>query len=249
MPVHTLANRGFRYIEGVHQYSAGVAAEPGYQIERFRLATPVPLAEGFRIIEATLAGLDLSLEALCAIELRSPAPFTETGFVAFNRDYAAQLQAWGLFDGERNPIARTNVCPQHNPPSVPSLAAFSFTVTSTRERGGFIVAGSGEVPEGHANYRDHIVRLGDTSPDAMRDKVAHVVATMESRLDALGYGWADATSTQVYTVHPVGMTQVGELADHVGGNGGLCWHVSLPPVVDIEFEMDVRGAIVECVGE
>lgn len=248
MTVHTLADRGFRYIEGVHQYSAGVAAEPGRQIERLRFATPLPLAEGFAAIETTLACLGLPIAALCAIELRSPAPFTEEGFVAFNRDYATQLQAWNLFDGQRNPIARTNVCPLHNPPSVPSLAAFSYITPSTRERGGFIVAGSGETPEGHANYRDHIVRLGDTSPEAMREKVAYVVATMESRLHALGYDWDSATSTQVYTVHETGITAIGDLANRIGGQGGLTWHISRPPVVDIEFEMDVRGSVVEHLG-
>lgn len=243
--VHRLADRGYRYIEGVHQYSAGVAAEPGFQVERVRLATPLPLVEGFAAIEATLSALGLPLARFCACELRSPEPFSETGFVSFNREYASQLQAWGLFDGERNPIARTNVAPLYDPPAVPSVSGFSYVVESRRERGGFIVAGSGETPEGHANYRDHIVRLGDTSRDAMREKVNYVVATMESRLQALGYGWAEAGSTQVYTVHDSGLQVIGEMADRVGGRGGLCWHVSRPPVVDIEFEMDVRGAIVE----
>lgn len=245
MTVHQLAERGYRYIEGVLQYSAGVAAEPGYEIQRVRLATPVPLAEGFAAIAATLTGLGLPLSAFCACELRSPEPFTEAGFVAFNREYADQLQLWGLFDGDRNPLARTNVCPLYDPPPVPSLAAFSYAVSSSRERGGFIVAGSGEVPEGHANYRDHIVRLGDTSPEAMREKVDYVVGTMEARLQALGYGWPEAGSIQVYTVHESGLQRIGELAARFGGMADLSWHVSRPPVVDIEFEMDVRGAVVE----
>lgn len=245
MIVHTLAERGFRYIEGVRQYSAGVAAEPGYEIQRVRLARPVPLAEGFAAIEQTLAGLGLPLSAFCACELRSPEPFTEGGFVTFNGAYASQLEAWGLFDGERNPVARTNVCPLYDPPAVPSLAAFCYVAPSSRDRGGFIVAGSGEVPEGHAQYRDHIVRLGDISPEAMGDKVDYVVATMEARLQALGYGWQEAGSIQVYTVHATGLQRIGELASRFGGMAELGWHVSRPPVVDIEFEMDVRGAVVE----
>ena len=244
MTTHRLADRGFRYIEGVRQYSAGVAAEPGYEIHRAHLASPLPLAEGFAAIEATLAELGLPLAAFCACELRSPEPFSENGFAAFNREYADQLLAWGLFDGDRNPVARTNVCPLYDAPPVPSLAAFSYVVPSQRERGGFIVAGSGEVPEGHANYRDHIVRLGDTSPEAMRDKVDHVVATMESRLQALGYAWAEAGSIQIYTVHESSLSRIGELAEQFGGMAELSWHVSRPPVVDIEFEMDVRGAVV-----
>lgn len=249
MTVHQLAERGYRYIEGVHQYSAGVAAESGHEIHRIRLATPVPLVEGFAAIEATLANLGLPLSAFCACELRSPEPFTEEGFVTFNREYAGQLQAWGLFDGERNPIARTNVCPLHDPPAVPSLAAFSYAAPSDRKRGGFIVAGSGEVPEGHANYRDHIVRLGNTSPEAMREKVDYVVATMEARLQALGYGWQEAGAIQIYTVHETGLQRIGDLAQRFGGMAELGWHVSRPPVVDIEFEMDVRGAVVESLAD
>ncbi len=221
-----------------------MAAEPGYEIRRLWLNDPIPLANGFAWIESTLASLGLPLDAFCACELRSPEPFTEAGFVAFNREYASQLQAWNLFDGERNPVARTNVCPLYDPPAVPSLAAFSYAVPSSRERGGFIVAGSGEVPEGHANYRDHIVRLGDASPEAMSEKVDYVIATMEARLRALDHGWADADSVQVYTVHDTGLARIGDQAARFGRMADLCWHVSRPPVVDIEFEMDVRGAVV-----
>ena len=38
---------GYRYIPAVFQYSGGVAAEPGFAIERVRFRTPVPLAQGF----------------------------------------------------------------------------------------------------------------------------------------------------------------------------------------------------------
>jgi hypothetical protein len=34
---------GYRYIKGVFQYSAGIAAEPGYCIERTRFAKPLRL--------------------------------------------------------------------------------------------------------------------------------------------------------------------------------------------------------------
>ena len=38
----------YRYIRGVFQYSAGVAAEPGFEIERVRFFRPLPLARRFR---------------------------------------------------------------------------------------------------------------------------------------------------------------------------------------------------------
>ena len=48
---------GYRFVRGVFQYSAGVAAEPGYEIARARFAKLVPIAEGLKRIEAHLAAL------------------------------------------------------------------------------------------------------------------------------------------------------------------------------------------------
>jgi uncharacterized protein GlcG (DUF336 family) len=62
-----------------------------------RFARPLPLAEGFDAIEAHLAGIGRSPTAFCACELRSPAQFTDAGFVAFNRHYVERLAAWGIF--------------------------------------------------------------------------------------------------------------------------------------------------------
>ena len=84
--------RGFRFIEGVFQYSAGVAALPGHGIERARFANPIPLHEGFARIEAHLAALGLPPTAFAACELRSPEPFTEEGFTTFNRGYFGVLE-------------------------------------------------------------------------------------------------------------------------------------------------------------
>jgi hypothetical protein len=91
---------GYRFITHQFQYSGGVAAEPGFRIERARFARPVPLAVGFDAIEAYLGGIGRSPTALCACELRSPAQFTDAGFVAFNRHYVERLAAWGIFRDE-----------------------------------------------------------------------------------------------------------------------------------------------------
>jgi len=45
---------GYRFIEHAFQYSGGVAAEPGFAIERVRLSRMLPLAEAFHAIEAHL---------------------------------------------------------------------------------------------------------------------------------------------------------------------------------------------------
>ena len=81
----------FRYIKAVFQYSGGVAAEPGYAIERARFARPLPLADGFKAVEAQLRRLGRPLTAFAACELRSPAPFTEQGFYDFNKAYVTTL--------------------------------------------------------------------------------------------------------------------------------------------------------------
>lgn len=232
---------GYRYIRAVFQYSGGVAASPGFAIERVRLHDQVNLLDGFELIQRNLTGMGRPLTALCACELRSPAPFSEAGFTAFNRDYVDTLERWGIFKNDDNPIARTNVCPVHNAPDVTVLHAFSYTVPDPEHLGSFIVAGGGEANEVAGNFRDHTVRYRDTSPEGMREKVNFVVAEMESRLAALGFSWRDARSTQAYTVHETGFKEVEAVARRGEIGGRLVWHYARPPIVDIEFEMDVRG--------
>src|SRR6516165_2530574 len=137
---------GYRFISHQFQYSGGVAAEPSFRIERARFARPLPLAEGFNAIEAYLAGIGRSPTAFCACELRSLAQFTDAEFVAFNRHYVERLAAWGIFRDEVNPVARSNVCPEIDPPATPSLYAFCYTMPAQAgyPRTDFVAAGSGE---------------------------------------------------------------------------------------------------------
>lgn len=238
---------GYRYVRGPFQYSGGVAAEPGYAIERVRFARPLPMEQGFAAIEAHITALGRPMTAFCACELRSPAPFTEAGFVAFNRVYVGTLERWGLIGGEDNPVARTNVCPEISPPPVPSFEAFSYTVHAGEAAAGpsFVVAGGGEAPEGLASYEEGIVRLGETAPDAMLDKARFVVAAMETRMAALDVGWSDATATQVYTVHDIHPFLATEIIARGAAPAGLTWYYARPPVEQLEYEMDLRGVRLE----
>jgi len=234
---------GYRFLSGVFPYSAGVVAAPGFEIERARFDAPVPMEEGFRRIKAHLATLGRPPAAFCACELRSPRPFTEAGFAEFNRGYVSVLERWGIVRDAANPVARSNVCPELDPPAVPSFHAFSYTVPGSGA--GFVVAGNGEAPEGRGNYRDHIVRRGDLSPDGLREKARWVLAEQERRLRGLGSGWGDVTAVQVYTVHDVFPWIGEELVQRRALRGGLTWHLTRPPVVDIDFEMDCRGVALE----
>lgn len=236
---------GYRYLKSVFQYSAGVAAEPGFEIHRARLSRPLPVAEGFRAVERHLAAIGRPTTAFCACELRSPEPFSEQGFIDFNRTYVVTLERWGLYKGGANPVARTNVCPAYGAPSSPSLYAFSYTVPGDARS--FIVSCGGEAAEGKGSYRERIVRYGDTSPEGLRAKMRFVLAAMERRLTALGFGWADAASTQAYSVFDIGALVGPELAARGAAPNGVTWHFCRPPVVGIDFEMDVRGAARELV--
>ena len=245
--VIVFAPGGYRYISAVFQYSGGIAAEPGFEIERARLARPLPIAEGFAAVEAHFAAIGRPTTSFAACELRSPAPFTEQGFIDFNRHYVQTLEGWGIFKNDVNPVARTNVCPEYHKPASPSLYAFSYTVPSKSKRGSFIIAGGGDAREGRGSYKDSIVRYGETSPDAMLEKIRFVVAEMGHRLKALGFSWEDAISTQAYTAQNIGPFVGEEIAKKGVAPGGLSWHFARPPVVGLEFEMDVRGAAREIV--
>jgi hypothetical protein len=234
------APAGYRFIPGVFPYSAGIAALPGHRIERVRFQRPVPLAAGFAQIRSMLAAAGRPLTAFCACELRSPAPFTEAGFRAFNKVYVGTLAEWGLFENEVNPVARSNVCPELDPPPEPSFHAFAFTVPAADAPPSFVVAGSGEVPEGHKDYFDHIVARGDVGPNGLREKARFVLGEIERRLSALGFAWHDTTATQVYTVHDLSPL-LAEIVRRGAARAGLTWHFARPPVVELEFEMDCRG--------
>jgi hypothetical protein len=236
---------GYRFIKGVFPYSAGVAALPGYRIERVRLPEPLALPQGFARIAEVLRHAGRPTTAFCACELRSPAPFTEAGFAAFNRGYVAVLKEWGLFSAGANPVARANVCPALDPPSEPGFHAFCYTVPDDSAAGGFVIAGSGEVPEGHKSYQDHIVARGDVGPAGLRTKASWVIGEMERRMAALGAGWPDTTGVQVYSVHDIHPFFADLLVARGVARHGVTWHFARPPVVELEFEMDCRGVASE----
>jgi hypothetical protein len=238
---------GYRYVPGVFQYSAGVIAATGFDLVRARFRDSLPLTEGFARIETFLQQQGRPLTSFCACELRSPAPFDEAGFRAFNRLYVETLKRWGITDGETNPVARTNVCPEIAPPSEPSFYAFTFTVERPTERPGFVVAGSGESVEGKANYRDYTVRLGDLSPEGIREKGRYVLGEMERRLKLLGVSWQETSAVQAYTIHDLHPFLGDEIVRRGAARSGLTWHYTRPPIVDLEFEMDCRGVALEMV--
>jgi len=230
----------YSFIRGIAPYSGGAAASDGYEIEHATIRRPAPLDEGFSVIERHLAARNLPKQALCGLELRSPRPFTFRGFNDFNAGYIDVLRKWDvLVEGGLNPVARTNVAPEVHPPAQPSVYGFSYVVASAGAPRSFVLAGSGELPEGSLDARD-VVRSGETSPEAIAEKARFVVDRMAGRLAGLGVSWADVTAIDVYTVHDMWPFLVAGLLKPCAANA-VVWHYARPPIEGLEFEMDARG--------
>jgi hypothetical protein len=237
----------YRFIPAVFQYSSGAAAHPGFEVERVRFETLLPLAEGFARIAKYIQAAGRPLTSFCACELRSPAAFTEEGFRNFNLHYVKTLTDWGLFDGSVNPVARSNVCPEIDPPAEPSFHAFSFTRPATGTSPSFVIAGGAEARGGRGSYPERIVRYRDLSPEAWKEKVRFTTGEMERRLAEFGFTWRDTTAVQAYTVHDFHPVMADELVRRGAARSGLTWHFCRPPVVDLEYEMDCRRVLREVV--
>lgn len=238
----------YRYMPGISAFSCGTVAMAGHEIVHVTLAAPVPWRDGFARIERLLVEQQRPRTALCGIELRSPKPFTFDGFGQFNDGYRALLNEWKILVGDDNPIPRTNVCPVAAAPAEPSLYAFSYTVPGRTPAPTFIVAGAGELAD-RAQGPEGIVRHGDTSPEAMREKARFVMATMQERLRTLGGDWSRVTAIDVYTAHPIHELLVEEILRPAAGAAihGVHWYPSRPPIQGLEYEMDLRGVARELI--
>ena len=169
------------FLKGIAPYSAGVVAEAGFEIVHVRFRRYVPLRAGFDAVEGQLKRAGRPLQAMCGMELRSPQPFSFTGFNQFNAGYIDALKKWNIHLDGMNPVARTNIAPEVNPPGEPSLYGFSYTVPSKATRKTFVVAGAGELPEGSLDPND-VVRRGESSAGAIQEKAHFVMGLMSHGL-------------------------------------------------------------------
>lgn len=236
---------GYDFLRGISPYSAGAVAQSGFVIEHARFLRALPLKAGFEAIDAHLRKLNRPKQALCGIELRSPKPFTFTGFGEFNKGYVSVLKSWDILMSDGlNPVARTNVAPDVDPPAEPSVHGFSYTMPAATSRRTFIIAGAGELPEGSLDPHE-VVRRGDTSPAAILEKARFVMGLMEGRLKGLDLSWDDVTVTGIYTVHDITPFLRAEVLKRMGkaAGQGVTWHFARPPIETIEYEMDLRGTL------
>lgn len=237
------ATGNYQFLSGIAPYSAGVVAQPGYEIVRVTLHQPLPYRAAFRRIDEYLAAQERPIQALCAVELRLPAPLTFQGFADFNNEYRTLLVERDLLQGKYNPIARTNIAPAVRPPSEPMLYAFSYTRPAPDSPPTFVVAGAGDLHDQAILSSEAVVRPGETSLDALREKVTTVMAVMEERLFGLGRTWAEVTAVELYTTQNIQPLLAEAILEPIGQavTHGVHWFYSGPPIADLIFEMDLRG--------
>jgi len=233
---------GYRFLPGIEPYSSGVIAEPGWEIVHATMAHPPAWHDGFVSIRRHLEQMGRDRHALCAVELRCPEPFSMDGFMAFNRQYRSLLEDWDMLVDGANPIARTNVAPVEHAPNESVVYGFSYTQPSHINRPTFVVAGGGEL-RGSLDAKN-IVRVGETSEDAIIEKAQYVVEIMCERLASLGNNEL-LSQINVYTEHNLRRVLAEKIIPALPASAdlGVRWYYSRPPVRDIEFEMDMRGVV------
>ena len=238
---------GYRFIPAVFQYSGGVAAEPGFQIERVVFREPLPLALGFERAEAhhhgaraAAHGLLRLRAALAAAVLRRRLPRRSTSSTWRRSPGGASTTA------RTNPVARSNVCPEMTPPA----RAVASTRSASRCR---------RTAARRPSWWPAAARPGRAAPPtaSARSATARPVQRRCGRRRCScwarwsgGSGFwarpgADTTATQVYTVHDLYPFLADEIVRRGAARAGLTWHLCRPPVRGLEYEMDCRGVAAE----
>ena len=232
----------FRFLKGSGPYSSGAVASDGYEVVHV-IFNPLPsLSKAFDLVEARLKSLKRPLNALCGMELRIPKALSIEAFNEFNQPYIDRLKSWGTHVDGLNPVARTNVAIEVNPVAEPSVYGFCYTVPSDFKGNTFVIAGAGELRSSKLAGSE-IVSRGDTSPEGIRAKAKQVLSIMAGRLEKLGLNWSGATQSNIYTVHNIHAIMESTILPslHEAGRHGVRWHFARPPVLEIDYEMDMRG--------
>jgi hypothetical protein len=237
---------GYRFIHGSAAFSLGVAALPGYRLERVRFSAPLALEEAFGRMADIIAAAGRPGTALASCELRSPAQFTLEAFGTFNARFGAALQKFGIRDfGDANPVCRTNVCPASHSLTDSSIHAFSYTVEDAAAPLSFVLAGAADLMDGDKDLRELIVAPDQVDAAGIRAKASHALQELERRLALFGADWSMTTANAVYCIHDIFQALTGDIAARGAATAGTTWHLCQPPVAGLEFEMDTRSIPVE----
>ena len=208
-------------------FSAGVIAAQGLDLVHVTLERPLPLDSGLSLAKRYVDAVGRPTSAIAGFELRIHEPMTPDSFDSFNRHYVEKLSDLGFVVDGIVPTARTNVAPLAVGISEPSLYGLAYTVPTRRSDAAFLLSGVAEA------------RQGDYA--TMLDSIMDVLS---SRMSELGASWDDATAIQLYGVEQVQSLVVNRVLTRVGRSAsrGIRWFPSLPPVIGLNFEIDVRSA-------
>lgn len=236
----------FKFLRGGVPFSGAVVADEGYGITHVTFLNPIPVADSVDFIAAHLQQQGRPVHALCSMELRSPRRLSMTDFAEFNnKTYLPALQKYNLLVDGVSPITRSNVAVEINPPTTQVVYAFAHT-TPTETRGtipDFVLSGAAD------SNSSGIVRAGETSDNAMREKAIYVMGELKERLDVLNLKWDDCSAINLYTAENIFSFLREVLLEPLGRAQmeGVRWYLTRPPIEGMEFEVDARRTLREIV--
>ncbi len=209
-----------------------MVADAGFDLVHATFERSIPIGAGLGAAARHVVAAGRPVQSLAGFELRIPRPLTRDEFDAFNRDYIARLQSIGVEVDGLMPAARTNVAAVAGAVTEPSVFAVSYTVARRQTRPGFVLSG---VPEAEPG-----------GPEAM---LGSIMKVLSDRMNQLGVAWDDATAIQLYGTDDVQALIVGNVLSRTGSaaDRGIHWFPSLPPIVGLRLEIDVRSAGAELV--
>lgn len=231
----------FHFTKGFPFFAFAVVADPGFEIVHAVFEKPLPLTHGFDAIHREIQNSGRPMQALCGMELRAAAPYTDTQmFMEFNAKYVEKLRSLDLLVDGLVPMTRANLAVPDASVKEQCVYAFSYTVPSKTNRLTFATSGIAD---------SGAPATADVSPAGLRERVAFVVGAVAEKLKEIEASWDLSTQIRLYSVHPVGnlipeviLPQVGSGAQH-----GITWHRLHPPVAGLELEMDARRVFTESI--
>lgn len=234
----------YHFLRGGAAFSGAVLADEGYAITHVTLLNPLPVAEGFDFIAAYLEKQNRPAQAVCAIELRSPRQLSFADFGAFNNGtYLPALNKHDLLMEGAGPMTRSNLAVEIDPPPTQVIYAFGYTAPASEKTAArdFVLSGAADIKG------SDIVRAGETSDDAMREKALYVMSELQERLDAMQLKWDDCTAFNVYTVYNIFPFLREVLLEKIGRAQwqGARWYFTRAPIAGLELEVDARRTLRE----
>ncbi len=247
MPLTDHPIGGYRFLPGIAPYSCGVVSAPGFEIVHVTLHRPVPYRRGFEVIERHLASEGRPRAALCGVELRSPVPVQLRGLRRVQRRVCPHPGGLGPVRRGREPGRPHQRRPRGR--SARRAGAVRVLVFEAlrpvaaadlrRRRGGGTARGR-PGRRGDRPCRGHFAGRHRRQGDVRHGPHGAPTAWARRRL-ARRHRHRHLHRPPDRAVAPRGHPGTGR----PGGHARIRWFYSRPPIVGIEYEMDLRGVRTE----